>query len=261
MPGDRVSLMQTQFGDKIVLVTGAASGIGRATAQAFAQRGAAVIVADIAQDAGAETVDLIDRGGGQAHFIKTDVADADSVGRLVQTTIDLFGRLDIAVNNAGIGGENAKVADYPHEDWYRVLNINLTGVFYCMQFEIRQMLKQQNGVIVNTSSVAGLRGLANSAAYSASKHGVIGLTRSAALEYARQNIRINAVCPVFTRTPLFNKLFETRPDFEEKLVRNIPMGRYGQPEDIAGVILWLCSNEAGFVTGQAFSIDGGLTAR
>jgi len=253
--------MNTDFEDRIVLVTGAASGIGRATALAFAGRGAVVIVSDITEAAGEETVQQIEQAGGQAQFIKADVAQVAEVLAMVQTISQTYGRLDFAINNAGIGGRGANVADYTLEDWQQVIDINLNGVFYCMKYELQQMVKQNGGTIVNTASVAGLRGLANSSAYSASKHGVIGLTKSAALEYARHNIRVNAVCPVFTRTPLFDKLFESRPDYEEKLLRNIPLRRYGQPDDIAGVITWLCSDDAGFVTGLAVPIDGGLTAR
>ena len=251
----------TQFSGQVALVTGAASGIGRATALALALAGAAVVVSDITVTTGQETARLIVAGGGQATFIRTNVADEASVANLVRQTVDQYGRLDIAINNAGIAGRSGKVADYPVDDWHRVLAVNLNGVFYCMQHQIPPMLEQEGGVIVNTASIAGLRGYANGSAYSASKHGLIGLTKSAALEYAQNNIRINAVCPVFTRTPLFEQIFELRPDFEEKLVRNIPMRRYGQPEDIAEVIVWLCSSQAGFITGQAIPIDGGLMAR
>lgn len=250
-----------QFKDKVALVTGGASGIGRATALTLAAQGAVVVVSDITEAAGQETVDLIEAAGGQGQFIQADVAQIEQVATLMQHIVDRFGRIDIAINNAGIGGRGANVADYTFEDWHRVMDVNLNAVFYCMKYQLQQMVKQGGGVIVNTASIAGLRGLANSSAYSASKHGVIGLTKSAALEYARHQIRVNAVCPVFTRTPLFDQLFEDRPDYEEKLLRNIPLRRYAQPDDIAKVIVWLCSGESDFMTGQAIPVDGGLTAR
>lgn len=252
--------MAKLFEDKIALITGAASGIGRATARAFAEEGARVIVLDVSTEAGHETVQLVEEDGGEAAFIKADVSQAEEVQAAIQTIIETYGRLDIGINNAGIAGPWTRVADLSFDDWDQVLAINLNGVFYCMHYEIKQMLQQGAGVIVNTASVAGLRGLANASAYSASKHAVVGLTKAAALEYARQGIRVNAVCPVFTRTPLFEEMFELNPNYEEKLKRNIPMRRYGTPENIADAIVWLCSDAASFVTGQAVPLDGGMTA-
>ena len=245
---------------KVIFITGASSGIGQAAALAFAQEGAQVIVSDVAVAAGEETVQLIRDAGGEAHFVRADVADADDVAQLVQTAVDRYGRLDIGINNAGIGSNWKRLADYEPDDWHRVIAVNLTGVFNCMFYELKQMLQQGNGAIVNLASIAGLRGLANSSAYTASKHGVVGLTKSAALEYATQNIRINAVCPVFTRTPLFEALFEVNPTYEERIKKNIPMRRYGTPEDIAQAILWLCSDNASFITGHALPLDGGMMA-
>lgn len=248
------------FTEKVALVTGAASGIGRSTALGFGQAGATVIVADLNEDGGAETVQCIHDAGGEARFFPADVANPDDVAALVQMVVADYGRLDFGINNAGIGGGWTRVADYPFAEWDRIIAVNLSSVFYCLHFELKQMLKQGHGAIVNVSSVAGLRGLARSAAYSASKHGVIGLTKSAALEVAHENNRINAVCPVFTRTPLFEALFQVNPSYEERIKRNIPMRRYGKPEDIAAAILWLCCDQAAFVTGQALPLDGGLTA-
>ena len=248
------------FTAKIALITGAGSGIGRATALAFAAGGASVVVSDVNEAGGQETVELVRQAGGEAIFIGADVSKPDEVEALVRESVRHFGRLDIAVNNAGIGGAWARTADYPLDDWARVLAVNLSGVFYCMQQEIRQMLVQGGGAIVNVASIAGIRALANAPAYTASKHGVIGLTRTAAQEYARQNIRVNAVCPVFTRTPLFQGMIEGNDRLAERLLQNIPVRRFGEPEEIADAILWLCSEGAGFVTGQAVNIDGGLTA-
>ena len=252
--------MCKQFNEKVALITGAASGIGRATALAFAQEGAKIIVSDVALEGGEETVQLIQQAGGEAMFIRADVSNPEEVFAMIQGAIETYERLDIAVNNAGISGASTRVADYSFEEWHKVIAVNLTGVFYCMHYEIPPMLAQGGGSIVNISSIAGLRGLAKSSAYSASKHGVLGLTKSAALEYARRNIRINAVCPVFTRTPLFDKMFDLGEGYEEKLKRNIPMRRYGTPEDIAKAIIWLSSEDAGFVTGLAMPLDGGMMA-
>lgn len=248
------------FAGKVTLITGAGSGIGRATALAFAADGAAVVVADVNGTGGQETVALISQSGGEALFVAADVSKPDEVEALVAQTVRHWGRLDIAVNNAGIGGVWARTADYPLADWERVLAVNLSGVFYCMRQELRQMLAQGGGAIVNVASIAGVRALANAPAYTASKHGVIGLTRTAAQEYARQKIRVNAVCPVFTRTPLFQGMIEGNTRLEERLLQNIPARRFGEATEIANAILWLCSDSAGFVTGQALNVDGGLTA-
>ena len=248
------------FTGKIALITGAGSGIGQATALAFDAGGASVVVSDVNETGGQETVALIQQAGGDAIFIGADVSKPDEVAALVAETVRHFGHLDIAVNNAGIGGAWARTADYPLDDWARVLAVNLSGVFYCMQQEIRQMAAQGRGAIVNVASIAGQRALANAPAYTASKHGVIGLTRTAAQEYARQHIRVNAVCPVFTRTPLFQGMIEGNARLAERLLHNIPVRRFGEPEEIAEAILWLCSEGAGYVTGQAVNIDGGLTA-
>ena len=249
-----------KFKDQVSIVTGASSGIGRATAVAFGREGAKVVVSDVNEAGGHQTVQLIEAAGGTAFFIACDVADNEQVEYLIHTTVDVFGRIDNAINNAGVGGPLGKMTDVTWQDYQHVMNVNLGGVFLCMQHQIRQMLEQGGGKIVNVSSVAGLRGLPNSAVYSASKHAVVGLTKSAAVEYVRKNIRINAVCPVFTRSGMVDSLFEIDPTYEEKLKRNIPMGRYGQPEDISQAILWLCADENSFLTGHALPMDGGMMA-
>jgi len=254
-------LSHPPFTAKIALITGAGSGIGRATALAFAAGGASVVVSDVNETGGQETVESIQQAGGEAIFVGADVSRPEEVEALVAEAVRQFGRLDIAVNNAGIGGAWARTADYPLDDWDRVLAVNLSGVFYCMQQEIRHMVAQSGGgAIVNVASIAGQRALANAPAYTASKHGVIGLTRTAAQEYARQNIRVNAVCPVFTRTPLFDGMIEGNDRLAERFEKSIPMRRFGEAADITDAILWLCSDGAGFVTGQAVNVDGGLTA-
>ncbi len=252
--------MDKQFEGKVALITGAGSGIGRATALALAADGAKVVVSDINVAGGEETVSLVTAAGGDAHFVKADVAAAAEVDAMVQETVGRYGRLDFGINNAGISGGWARVSEYPLDEWHQVLGINLSGVFYCMRSQLPYMLEQGGGVIVNVSSVAGLTGLAMAAAYTASKHGVVGLTKAAALEYARKNIRVNAVCPVFTKTPMVEAMFELDPTFEEKLKRSIPMRRYGTPEEVADAIRWLCSDAASFMTGHALPLDGGIMA-
>ncbi|RRA98824.1 SDR family NAD(P)-dependent oxidoreductase [Larkinella rosea] len=248
------------FSNQVTFITGAGSGIGRATALAFAQAGAQVVVADVNETNGQQTVAEILQLGREARFIACDVANPDDVEKAVKYTIEQFGRLDIGINNAGIGGKYARLVDQTFDDWNRMLAVNLSGVFYCMQSEIRQMLVQGGGKIVNLSSIAGVRGLVKAAPYTAAKHGVIGLTKTAALEYVRHNIRVNAVCPVYTHSAMVDELINSSPDMENRLRRAIPIGRFGQPEEIAQAILWLCSDENAFCTGQAIQMDGGLTA-
>ena len=250
------------FKNKITLVTGAASGIGRATALAFAEKGAIVIVSDLNEKGGIETVNQIEAAGGQSMFIKTNVAVFTEVEKMITQIVEKYGRLDIAINNAGIGGQLAKTADASIENWERVMSVNSTGVFYCLKLEIGQMLKQGGGVIVNTASIAGLKGLPNSSAYTASKHAVVGLTRSSAMEYATKNIRINALCPAFTVTALFDPqmMDNHKAGISEKLKAAIPMKRFGEVEEQVNALLWLCSDQSSFVTGLALPIDGGVTA-
>jgi len=250
-----------RFTDQVVVITGAGSGIGRATALSFAREGAQVIVSDINDPSGQETVALIKAESGSASYLTCDVAKQKDIANLIRETIARHGRLDIAINNAGIGGNLAKVAEVPEEEYHKMMAINLDGVFFGMQHQIRHMLTQKNGGrIVNVASVAGLRALPNSSVYTATKHAVVGLTKAAAMEYARKKIRINAICPVFTRSALVDQLFALAPDYEQKLVKNIPLGRYGEPEDIAQAILWLCDPANSFVTGLALPLDGGMMA-
>ncbi|MEZ4825200.1 MAG: glucose 1-dehydrogenase [Bacteroidia bacterium] len=252
--------MDHMFAGKTIVITGAASGIGRATALLFAQRGGKVVVSDVNTAGGEETVNKIKAAGGEAVFFEANVGIAGEVNQLMDFAVSHYGSLDIGINNAGIGGPRMRLGDISAEAFDEIISINLHGVFYCMKSEIQHMLKGKGGVIVNVSSVAGMRALPLSAAYSASKHAVLGLTRTAAVEYSRKNIRINAVCPVFTRSAMVDKMFELDPRLEERLVQAIPLGRYGEPEDIAGSIAWLCSPEAAFVTGLCLPIDGGMTA-
>ncbi len=247
--------------NKVVLITGSASGIGRTTALLYADRGAQVVVSDINETGGEETVSQIRTAGGTAIFIKADVSKYEDVEQLLQKSVETFGRLDVAVNNAGIGAKRInRTVEHTIEDWDRVIAVNQTGVFYCMQLELRQMQKQGGGSIVNVASIAGLKGLPNNLAYAASKHAVVGMTKTAALEYARKNIRINAVCPVFTHSPLFQRLLDAKPDWEEKLKVGIPLRRYGRPEEVAEAIFWLSGEASGFITGHALPVDGGMMA-
>ena len=249
------------FQNQVVVITGSGGGLGRATALAFAKEGAKVMVSDIVEEGGHETVALIQKAGGTAAFYKANVAHYHQVEKLIAVTVEHFGRLDIAVNNAGIGGgQMARLVDISLVDYQKTIDVNLSGVFYCMQTEIRQMLAQGGGKIVNVASVAGLRPLPNASVYSATKHAVVGLTKTAAIEYARKNIRINAVCPVFTHSAMVQSMFDQAPELEQKLVKTIPMGRYGQPEDVAQAVLWLCSEQNSFLTGHALPIDGGSAA-
>jgi NAD(P)-dependent dehydrogenase (short-subunit alcohol dehydrogenase family) len=248
---------------KVALVTGAGSGIGRASALAFAREGAKVVVSDVAEERSRETIAAIVAGGGEATFVRADVSVPEDVAALVRAVVEAFGRLDCAHNNAGITGADTGVGPthlHPEETWHRVIAVNLTGVWLCMKHETAQMLAQGGGAIVNTASAAGLIGLAGVSAYVASKHGVVGLTRTAALEYAQQGIRVNAVCPGYIRTPMTAAGFAD-PERRARNIAREPIGRYGEPEEVAEVVVWLCSDAASFVTGHALAVDGGYLAQ
>jgi len=245
---------------KIAVVTGGNSGIGLATVKAFVTAGAKVVIADI--EDGSKTVEDIKKAGGDAIFVQTDVSKSSDIQALVKKTVETYGQLDIAVNNAGIGGPSATTGDYPEDDWNRVISINLTGVWLCMKYELEQMVKQGHGAIVNMASVLGWVGFANAPAYSAAKHGVIGLTETASIEYATQNIRINAVCPGFIHTPLLESSgIVEGTDAYNAIASLHPMKRMGKPEEVADLVLWLCSEGASFVTGSAYLVDGGYVAQ
>ena len=246
------------FESKVVLITGGNSGIGQATALAFAKKGAKVIVAARRVSEGKATVAMIKETGGEAHFVQTDVTKATEVEAMIAACITNYGGLDYAVNNAGIGGTPfTPAAEYEEEIWDNVIDINLKGVWLCMKYEILEMLKSGQGAIVNMSSVAGLKGGRVGAAYYASKHGVIGLTKAAAIEYAAQGVRINAVCPAVIKTAMTDPIFHDK-DMTAMATAMHPMGRVGRPEEVASTVLWLCSEDASFVTGHAHPVDGGF---
>ena len=251
--------MSGQFVGKVALVTGAGSGIGRAAALAFAQEGAKVVVADVVTEAGEETVRAIRAVGGESRFQATDVSQAKQVAALIQSVVATYGRLDFAHNNAGIEDAGTSFIDCTDEQWDRVVSIDLKGVWLCMKYEITHMLQQGSGAIVNTSSVAGLIGAAGGPAYTASKHGVVGLTKTAALAYAKRGIRVNAVCPGVIETPMLSRFAKT-PEITTMLTKLEPIGRFGQPAEVAAAVIWLCSNAASFVTGVALPVDGGWVA-
>ena len=250
---------------KVTLVTGAGSGIGRAASLEMARHGARITVADVNEEGGRETVDTIEKAGGEAVFVRVDITSSADVQSMVRTTVETFGRLDCAFNNAGISGLPPDGRIYePHEIpealWARVVSVNLTGVFLCLQQETAQMLAQGGGAIVNTASIYGLVG-ARGAPYVASKHGVVGLTRSFAVAYAEQGIRVNAVCPGHTDTPMVAGVFAARPEEAERVLAANPSGRLGVPSEVATAVTWLCSDAASFVTGVALPVDGGWTAQ
>jgi len=247
--------------DKVAIVTGGSAGIGRATALAFARNGRKVVVADINEEEGHETVKMIKDEGYEAFFIKTDVANPDQVKRMVEKTVEKYGRLDCAFNNAGIEGDQAPTADSSIENWQRVVDINLNGVFYSMKYEIPEMLKTGGGSIVNMASVAGRVGFVNIPAYTASKHAVNGLTKTAALEYAQQNIRVNAVCPGIIKTKMIDRFTGGTEEGMEQMKSMEPIGRMGEPEEVADAVMFLCSDKATFITGHPLVVDGGFVAK
>jgi NAD(P)-dependent dehydrogenase (short-subunit alcohol dehydrogenase family) len=255
--------MAGQFEGKTAIVTGAAGGIGRASAIAFAREGAGVVVADLNIEGCEETVGMITAAGGTAVAIKTDVSKSSDVQAMVKKAVDEFGGLHFAHNNAGIEGAVGMTADYDENEWDRVLTINLKSTFLCMKYEIPEMIKADGGAIVNTASIAGLVGYMTMPAYSASKHGMLGLTKTAALEYATKGVRVNAICPGGVQTPMVDRMRATQKKEEfEALIRAMhPMGRIGQPEEIADVAVFLCSDKASFITGQALAADGGFVAQ
>lgn len=247
------------FKDKVALVTGGSFGIGRATAIAFAAKGAKVVVADVKENH--ETVETIQKSGGEAVFFHCDVSKKEDIQALIGKTIALYGRLDYAFNNAGIEGHQAPTADCSIDNWDRTMAVNLKGIWLCLKYEIPEILKHGKGVIVNCASVAGLVGFKGLPAYVASKHGIVGLTKTAALEYATTGLRINVVCPGVIQTPMIDRLTGYDKVVEKQFTDTEPMGRLGRPEEVANAVLWLCSDEASFVTGSSIPVDGGWTAQ
>jgi NAD(P)-dependent dehydrogenase (short-subunit alcohol dehydrogenase family) len=253
--------MAVLLGGKIALITGAGSGIGRATALIFAREGATLALSDIAAEGGEETLRMVKQAGAEAIFVRTDVSKLAEVEALIAKVISNWGRIDCAFNNAGIDGKMAKTAECTEETWNRTIAVNLTGVFFCMKAEIPHMLRHGGGAIVNTASAAGLTGSPGLPAYVASKHGVVGLTRAAALEYGREKVRVNCVCPGPIRTPMLGRLLTNRPEMEQRFASAEPLKRLGEPGEIGEAVAWLCSDAASYVTGHAMSVDGGYMAK
>jgi NAD(P)-dependent dehydrogenase (short-subunit alcohol dehydrogenase family) len=251
--------MEQDFKNKVAIVTGGSFGIGRAAAIAFAARGAKVVITDWVEND--ETLKIIKSAGGEAIFIKCDVSSDDNVKMMVDKTIAQYDRLDFAFNNAGVEGLSAPTHECTIENWDRTVDVNLKGVWLCMKYEIPHMLKQGKGAIVNDASIAGLVGFPNIPAYVASKHGVIGLTKNAALEYAKQGIRVNVVCPGVIKTPMIDRFTGKNKEVEKQFESMEPIGRMGQPEEVAEAVMWLCSDASSFVTGLSMAVDGGWVAQ
>lgn len=251
--------MKKQFKDKVALVTGGSFGIGKAAAIAFAERGAKVVVADLLEDS--ETINSIQKLGGDAIFVKCDVSKEEDVKNMIAVCIKAYGKLDFAFNNAGIEGITNNTHECSMENWDKTLGVNLKGAWMCMKYELPHMLKQGSGSIVNTASVAGLVGFRGLPAYTASKHALIGLTKTAALEYAKEGIRINAVCPGVIKTAMIDRITGKKKEVEKQFEDMEPVGRMGKPEEVAEAVVWLCSDAASFVTGNAMTVDGGWVAQ
>lgn len=251
--------MGAQFKDKVAIVTGGSFGIGRATAILFAKHGAKVTIADVVEDS--ETLNIIKKSGGTAIFVKCDVSKEADVIHMVQETIKKFGRIDFAFNNAGTEGMSAPAHECTNNNWTNVMNVNIDGVWLCMKHQIPHMLKQGKGAIVNNASVAGLVGFAGTPAYVASKHAVVGLTKNAALDYAKLGIRVNVVCPGIIKTPMIDRFTGKDKKIEKQFIDMEPVGRLGEPEEVAEAVIWLCSDTSSFVTGQALAVDGGWVAQ